>query len=193
MVTDIDSFRSRPLMVQRFKPTPRVEKAVERLLLFIQNNPYQNYSYYKQIMRDTYPIGTKTVQTALGYIEQEGLANVEFQKNYKIFSPIIKEHSYDKDVKKIQVVWNKELKKLEKEIKNLSNILKTKNFVTKISAITKINDKIIQYSFNAFQLHFLTGNMEDLERFSNLYKDFNHIVIQDKEGMMILFSITKLH
>ncbi len=145
------------------------------------------------MLDSTFGAGTTTVQKALAYIEQEGLAIVEFQKNKKIFSPIITEHSYDQDVNKSKAVWNRELKKLEKEIKNLSNILKTKDFTEKLSAITKIYNKLKQFSLNAFQLHFLTEDIEDLKQFSNLYVDFNHIVINDKEGMMILYSINKLN
>lgn len=167
---------------------------MNRILLLIHNNPHQNYNFYKYLMLDsTFGAGTTTVQKALAYIEQEGLAIVEFQKNKKIFSPIITEHSYDQDVNKSKAVWNRELKKLEKEIKNLSNILKTKDFTEKLSAITKIYNKLKQFSLNAFQLHFLTEDIEDLKQFSNLYVDFNHIVINDKEGMMILYSINKLN
>jgi Fe2+ or Zn2+ uptake regulation protein len=181
-------------MVRQIKLTPKVEGAVDRILLLIQNNPHQNYSYYKHQMLDsTFGAGTATVQKALAYIEQEGLATVEFQKNKKIFSLIITEHSYDQDVNKSKAVWNKELKKLEKEIKNLSNILKTKDFTEKLLVITKIYDEIVQYSFNVFQLHLLTEDDDDLKRFSNLYRDFNHIAINDKEGSVILYSINKLN
>ena len=180
-------------MVQQIKLTPKVEGVMGRILLLIQNNPHQNYNYYKrQMLNSTFGAGTTTVQKALAYIEQEGLVTVKIQKNNKIFSPIITEHNYDQDVKKSKAVWNKELKKLEKEIKRLPNILKTRDFVEKLSVITKIHNKLKQFSLNAFQLHFLTDDIEDLKRFSNMYGDFNHIVINNKEGMMILDSISKL-
>jgi len=70
-------------------------------------------------------------------------------------------------------------------------IQKTKDFVEKSSTITKIYNKLKQFSLNVFQLHFLTEDIEDLKQFSNLYGDFNHIIIKDKEDMMILYSISK--
>lgn len=180
-------------MVQQIKLTPKVENAMDRILLLIQNNPHQNYSYYKdQMKKSGFGAGTATVQKALAYIEQEGIVTVERQKNKKIFSPIITEHSYDQDIRKSKSIWNKELKKLEKEIKTLPNILKTKDFVKKASIITKIYDEIVSYSFNVFQLHLLTEDDDDLKRFSNMYKDFNRIVMQDMQGILILDSINKL-